>query len=96
MPIEINRLDKPCPKCKNPTIFDIGKKYVCGKCMSDINKNTMEVISTVDQTVEEKISEIRADAVFSLEIKSNEKIETPDVIIDPQIMVDSNVSTPVM
>lgn len=87
MPIEINRIDRQCPKCKNPKIFDIGKKFVCGKCMSDINKDTMEVIMTVD------------DIFFQgVRCAGKEEIgmESTDVIIDPQIMVDTTVSTVAM
>lgn len=38
MPIEVNRVNKECPRCKNPTIFDTGKNYFCGKCLADIPK----------------------------------------------------------
>jgi ribosomal protein S27AE len=34
MPIEVNRVNRECPKCKNPTIFNTGKEYFCGKCLS--------------------------------------------------------------
>ena len=36
MPIECNRVKKECPKCKNPTIFNTGKNYFCGACVSDL------------------------------------------------------------
>ncbi|MBI3623605.1 hypothetical protein HY212_06025 [Candidatus Pacearchaeota archaeon] len=34
MPIEINRINKECPQCKNSTMFNTGKGYFCGKCLS--------------------------------------------------------------
>jgi ribosomal protein S27AE len=39
VPIEVNRINKECPKCKNPTIFNTGKEYFCGKCLSTIKIN---------------------------------------------------------
>jgi ribosomal protein S27AE len=39
MPIEVNRVNRACPQCKNPTIFNTGKGYFCGKCLSDLNLN---------------------------------------------------------
>ncbi|HEU5487479.1 MAG TPA: hypothetical protein VFV16_01520 [Candidatus Nitrosotalea sp.] len=39
MPIEVNRVNKECPKCKNPTIFNTGKEYFCGKCLSTLKIN---------------------------------------------------------
>jgi len=38
MPIEINRVNRECPQCKNSTIFNTGKGYFCGKCL-----NTLEI-----------------------------------------------------
>ncbi len=38
MPIEINRVNRECPQCKNSTIFSTGKGYFCGKCL-----NTLEI-----------------------------------------------------
>ena len=39
MPIEVNRVNRECPKCKNPTIFNTGKAYYCGKCLNDLKIN---------------------------------------------------------
>ena len=39
MPIEVNRVNRECPKCKSPTIFHTGKAYFCGKCLSDLKIN---------------------------------------------------------
>ena len=39
MPIEVNRVNLECPKCKNPTIFNTGKEYFCGKCLSTLKVN---------------------------------------------------------
>ncbi|MDE1725398.1 MAG: hypothetical protein KGH76_05835 [Thaumarchaeota archaeon] len=39
MPIEVNRVNKECPKCKNSTIFNTGKEYFCGKCLSTLKIN---------------------------------------------------------
>ena len=36
MPIEINRVNRECPQCKNSTIFNTGKGYFCGKCLSTL------------------------------------------------------------
>jgi len=47
MPIEVNRINKECPKCKNPALFNTGKEYFCGKCLSTIKINQIaEKIST--------------------------------------------------
>lgn len=84
MPIEIRRKNIECPKCKNPTIFDIGKKYVCGKCMSDIDKETMKVTLEVE------------DVFVSATGLHCEKSANPDVLTDPQVMVDTSISTVAM
>jgi len=47
MPIEINRIDKECPKCKNSTIFNTGKGYFCGKCLSTLEINQIAAKITV-------------------------------------------------
>lgn len=47
MPIEVNRVNKTCPRCKNPTIFWNGKNYFCGKCLSDIPKEEIQNVETV-------------------------------------------------
>jgi len=39
VPIEVNRVNRECPKCKNPTIFNTGKEYFCGKCLSILKVN---------------------------------------------------------
>jgi ribosomal protein S27AE len=39
VPIEVNRVNKECPKCKNPAIFNTGKEYFCGKCLSTLKIN---------------------------------------------------------
>ena len=39
MPIEVNRVNKECPKCKNPTIFNTGKEYFCGMCLATLKIN---------------------------------------------------------
>jgi len=32
MPIEVNRVNKECPRCKEPTTFSDGKKRICRRC----------------------------------------------------------------
>lgn len=40
MPIEVNRENIECPKCKSPTIFDVDHKgYFCGTCLTDFDKD---------------------------------------------------------
>lgn len=47
MPIEVNRVNKECPRCKNPQIFDTGKNYFCGKCLIEIPKTKVTVSEPV-------------------------------------------------
>ena len=83
MPIEMRRKNMACPECKNPTIFDVGKGYFCTGCMNDIDKSTMTVLHPIQGTT--------SDAFIQ-----PAKTPVEDVIIDPQVMVDTNVSTVAM
>lgn len=77
MPIEVNQINRECPQCKNPTIFDVdGKKYFCGKCLTDFDKD-MKITNKVEK--EPTIAEIRASAVFEATEQSN-KSENTDAI----------------
>lgn len=39
MPIEVNRIKRDCPACKNQTIFATNKGYFCGACLTDFPKD---------------------------------------------------------
>lgn len=71
MPIEVNRVNKECPRCKNPTIFDTGKNYFCGKCLIEIPKpktaketvpdEVRAKLGIPDDAVVEEMEEVKCD-----------------------------------
>ena len=99
MPIELNRINRECTKCKNATIFNVaGKSYFCGNCMTEFN---MDMTVKNETVIEEQVPEIVKEAQDVLmEIKILEKKQpveqntTSDIILDPDILViEQNAKT---
>lgn len=63
MPIEMNRIKKECPECKNPTLFNVeGKSYFCNKCLNsfdgDMKKITEYTVKEIIKNAPESVKEI--------------------------------------
>ncbi|MDE1812885.1 MAG: hypothetical protein KGI19_11170 [Thaumarchaeota archaeon] len=69
MPIEVNRVNKQCTRCKNPTIFWNGKNYFCGKCLSDIPKEEIQNVEVVVAVKEESdVIPVQEESLLQTEI----------------------------
>lgn len=79
MPIEVNRIDRYCPKCKNPTIFNTGKQYFCGKCLSTIEKKSDEEFVVISTMERESIQvDSKENEITNQELKIGEFFENID------------------
>lgn len=92
MAIEMNRLNKECPECKNPTIFDVnGKSYFCGKCLSEFNEDMTIKSQPVLEQESAKIIRDSPDTVEEIKVLQEDQPEMPevdtDVMLSPDVLV---------
>lgn len=69
MPIEMNRINRECPECKNSVIFELSNKsYFCGRCLTEFDSEMkIKTKMSIDAEVA-KIVRDSPDTVQEIEV----------------------------